>query len=82
MTSLGTPPTVRGRLRASIYDITFRRLTRSWYRAVLERVPAQRWGEPSDVTGAVLFLASDAAAYVSGHTIPVDGGVANVVALS
>jgi NAD(P)-dependent dehydrogenase (short-subunit alcohol dehydrogenase family) len=50
--------------------------------AVLERVPAQRWGEPSDVTGAVLFLASDAAAYVSGHTIPVDGGVANVVALS
>ena len=49
---------------------------------VLERVPLRRWGEPSDVAGVVVFLASDAAAYVTGCTIPIDGGAANVIALS
>ncbi|MFN0056165.1 MAG: SDR family NAD(P)-dependent oxidoreductase [Planctomycetales bacterium] len=49
---------------------------------VLERVPLGRWGEPGDVAGVVAFLASDAAAYVSGCTIPIDGGAANVIALS
>ncbi len=49
---------------------------------VLERVPLGRWGEPEDVAGAALFLASDAARYITGHTIPVDGGAANVLALS
>lgn len=49
---------------------------------VLGRVPAQRWGEPEDVARVVLFLASDASSYMSGHTIPVDGGVLNVIALS
>jgi len=48
---------------------------------VLERVPAQRWGEPEDVAGVVLFLASDAAAYIAGHTIPVDGGASNTLML-
>ncbi len=50
--------------------------------SVLERVPAGRWGEPADVARVVLLLASDASSYISGHTIPVDGGVANVVALT
>ncbi|MDA1056055.1 MAG: glucose 1-dehydrogenase [Planctomycetota bacterium] len=49
---------------------------------VLERVPLGRWGEPDDVAGVVVFLASDAAAYVTGCTIPIDGGAANVIAIS
>lgn len=42
--------------------------------AILERIPAGRWGEPSDLKGAVVFLASRASDYVSGVTLPVDGG--------
>ena len=49
---------------------------------VLERVPLRRWGEASDVAGAAIFLASDASTYVTGHTIPIDGGAANVIAFS
>lgn len=41
---------------------------------MLERIPAGRWGEPSDLKGAAVFLASDAAAYVHGIVLPVDGG--------
>ncbi|HTO95221.1 MAG TPA: 2-dehydro-3-deoxy-D-gluconate 5-dehydrogenase KduD [Bacteroidota bacterium] len=43
-------------------------------KAILERIPAGRWGTPDDLAGAVVFLASDAAAYVSGHVLVVDGG--------
>jgi 2-dehydro-3-deoxy-D-gluconate 5-dehydrogenase len=43
-------------------------------RAVLGRIPAGRWGEPDDLKGAVVFLASDAARYVHGVVLPVDGG--------
>jgi NAD(P)-dependent dehydrogenase (short-subunit alcohol dehydrogenase family) len=49
---------------------------------VLERVPLKRWGEPGDVAGAAVFLASDASTYITGHTIPIDGGAANVIAIS
>ncbi len=42
--------------------------------AILGRIPAGRWGRPSDIGGAAVFLASDAAAYVHGAIIPVDGG--------
>jgi 2-deoxy-D-gluconate 3-dehydrogenase len=41
---------------------------------LLDRIPAGRWGEPEDLKGAVVYLASDAADYVHGATIPVDGG--------
>jgi 2-deoxy-D-gluconate 3-dehydrogenase len=44
------------------------------YKAILDRIPAGRWGEPSDLQGAVVFLASDAARYMQGAIIPVDGG--------
>jgi 2-deoxy-D-gluconate 3-dehydrogenase len=43
-------------------------------RQILERIPAGRWGQPSDLAGAVVFLASDAANYVQGHILAVDGG--------
>ena len=43
-------------------------------RQILERIPAGRWGEPSDLGGAVVFLASAASDYVQGHVLAVDGG--------
>jgi 2-deoxy-D-gluconate 3-dehydrogenase len=43
-------------------------------RQILERIPAGRWGEPQDLGGAVVFLASPASAYVHGHVLVVDGG--------
>ncbi|MCJ1697776.1 SDR family oxidoreductase [Rathayibacter caricis] len=43
-------------------------------RSILERIPAARWGSASDLGGAAVFLASPAAAYVSGVVLPVDGG--------
>ena len=42
--------------------------------AILERIPANRWGTPEDVAGPCVFLASDAANYINGYTIAVDGG--------
>lgn len=42
--------------------------------ALLERVPAGRWGAPEDLDGAVLYLASDASNFVHGATLVVDGG--------
>src|SRR5688572_8700468 len=43
-------------------------------RQILERIPAGRWGEPSDLGGAVVFLCSAASNYVNGHVLIVDGG--------
>jgi 2-dehydro-3-deoxy-D-gluconate 5-dehydrogenase len=43
-------------------------------RQILERIPAGRWGDPSDLAGAVVFLASSASDYVHGHVLAVDGG--------
>ncbi len=43
---------------------------------VLARTPAGRWGDPADFEGIAAFLASDAAAFVTGTAIPVDGGYA------
>jgi 2-deoxy-D-gluconate 3-dehydrogenase len=42
--------------------------------AILERIPAGRWGTPDDLKGAVVFLASEASDYVNGYTLAVDGG--------
>lgn len=44
------------------------------HRTILDRIPAGRWGEPADLVGAAVFLASPAAAYVHGTVLPVDGG--------
>ncbi|WP_019987505.1 SDR family oxidoreductase [Rudanella lutea] len=42
--------------------------------SILSRIPANRWGEPEDFKGPVVFLASDAAGYVNGTVLTVDGG--------
>jgi 2-deoxy-D-gluconate 3-dehydrogenase len=43
-------------------------------KSILERIPAGRWGTPADFGGAAVFLASDAASYVHGTVLTVDGG--------
>ena len=45
--------------------------------AILDRIPAGRWGTPDDLKGAVVFLASSASDYLNGAIIPVDGGWLN-----
>lgn len=57
------------------------RLT-DWYREspdfekrLLQAVPMRRWAEPEEMTGAVLFLASSMASYITGVSLPIDGGV-------
>ncbi len=45
--------------------------------AILDRIPAGRWGEPADLMGAVVFLASAASDYMNGAIVPVDGGWLN-----
>ena len=47
-------------------------------RQILERIPAGRWGEPEDIAGAAVFLASPASDYVTGHVLVVDGGWTSV----
>jgi 2-deoxy-D-gluconate 3-dehydrogenase len=43
-------------------------------RAILDRIPAGRWGAPEDLQGAAIFLASSSSDYVNGHVLVVDGG--------
>jgi 3-oxoacyl-[acyl-carrier protein] reductase len=43
--------------------------------ALMEVIPMGRWGEPEDVAHAVAFLASDEAAYITGHVLSIDGGM-------
>ncbi|MFC5470503.1 2-dehydro-3-deoxy-D-gluconate 5-dehydrogenase KduD [Cohnella suwonensis] len=44
------------------------------YDSILERIPAGRWGQPEDLKGPVVFLASAASDYMNGHVLCVDGG--------
>ena len=43
-------------------------------KAILDRIPAGRWGTPADLQGPFVFLASPASNYLNGAIIPVDGG--------
>jgi 2-deoxy-D-gluconate 3-dehydrogenase len=44
------------------------------YQAILDRIPAGRWGDPAELKGATVFLASAASDYLHGAIVPVDGG--------
>ena len=44
------------------------------YQRVLDRTPMARWGQPLDIAGPVMFLASPAASFITGMVLPVDGG--------
>ena len=46
-----------------------------WVEYLCDRIPLKRPGQPQDLDGAVVFLASDASAYVTGQTLLVDGGI-------
>jgi NAD(P)-dependent dehydrogenase (short-subunit alcohol dehydrogenase family) len=46
--------------------------------AILQRTPMQRWGDPGDVAGVAVFLCSEAARFITGAILPVDGGYAAV----
>ena len=56
------------------YDTAALRADPTRSRQILERIPAGRWVEASDIAGACVFLCSPAAAYIHGAIIPVDGG--------
>lgn len=65
--AIGPDPTLTGLTRRRLADERIRSRT-------LERIPLDRLGEPADLVGAVLFLASDESRWGTGTTIVVDGG--------
>jgi NAD(P)-dependent dehydrogenase (short-subunit alcohol dehydrogenase family) len=65
----GVAPTF---VRTEMTESTFAR--KEWADELLSRIPMGRLAEPDDVTGAVIFLISDAARFITGQTLLVDGG--------
>ncbi|MDO9418143.1 SDR family NAD(P)-dependent oxidoreductase [Pararhizobium sp.] len=61
-----------GYFRTAMTDVFYQ--DENWQKAMLAKIPQRRFGNVEDVAGAVIFLASGASAYVTGHCIPVDGG--------
>jgi NAD(P)-dependent dehydrogenase (short-subunit alcohol dehydrogenase family) len=61
-----------GWFETSQTEVLFR--NEAWLKSILERIPWGRTGEPEDLAGLTIFLASDASDYVTGQTIFVDGG--------
>jgi NAD(P)-dependent dehydrogenase (short-subunit alcohol dehydrogenase family) len=61
-----------GRIRTAMTEDVFR--NRETRESFLSRIPMRRPGEPSDLTGAVIFLASDASSYITGQILYIDGG--------
>jgi gluconate 5-dehydrogenase len=48
---------------------------KEWVDYIIDRIPLKRVGKPDDLDGAVVFLASEASAYITGQTFLVDGGI-------
>jgi NAD(P)-dependent dehydrogenase (short-subunit alcohol dehydrogenase family) len=71
-------PTIRVNAVAPTFvrtELTESTLSRpDWANELRSRIPMGRFGEPGDIVGAVLFLLSDAAGLITGHTISIDGG--------
>jgi NAD(P)-dependent dehydrogenase (short-subunit alcohol dehydrogenase family) len=61
-----------GYFRTALTDVFYE--SEDWQKAMLAKIPQNRFGTMDDLGGAAVFLASDAAAYVTGICIPVDGG--------
>jgi NAD(P)-dependent dehydrogenase (short-subunit alcohol dehydrogenase family) len=61
-----------GYFRTQLTDVFYR--DEAWQRTMLARIPLARFGRLDDVGGAAVFLASDAASYVTGVCLPIDGG--------
>ena len=61
-----------GYFRTAMTDVFYQ--NEDWQQAMLAKIPQRRFGAMDDVAGAVVFLASDASAYITGHCIPIDGG--------
>ena len=62
-------------LRRPVAWMSRTRLFRAVGPRIAARNPTGRWGEPEEIAGAAVFLASNAASYVNGHALVVDGGL-------
>ena len=63
------PGWFKTRLNAQLYE------NKAWVDYIVDRIPLKRVGAPNDLDGAVVFLASDASAYITGQTLLIDGGI-------
>jgi NAD(P)-dependent dehydrogenase (short-subunit alcohol dehydrogenase family) len=63
------PGLVRTRLSQGLWEDEER------YKKTIAHIPLRRMGQPEDIASAIVFLASDAAQYITGHTLLVDGGL-------
>ncbi len=61
-----------GYFRTELTDVFYR--DDDWQRTMLAKIPLARFGRLDDVGGAAVFLASDAASYMTGVCLPIDGG--------
>ena len=52
-----------------------RHVAKEWREYIVDRIPVRRPGQPNDLDGAVVFLASEESRYITGQTLLVDGGI-------